>query len=147
MIGADTIALLRANSAFLISELDHTLDDFYRHVATYPEAQKLFSSSDTVLHAKDMQLRHWKIIVAGAFNEEYENSVRKIGMTHHRLGLEPRFYLGGYNFLAARLCEAIALRLPGGRFERDAAQKRSRLQSSVIRAAMLDMEIAHVRLS
>jgi methyl-accepting chemotaxis protein len=141
-IDADTIALLRENSAFLIAELDHTLEDFYRHVATYPEAQKFFSSPAVVRHAKDMQLRHWKIIVAGAFNEEYEQSVRKTGTTHHRLGLEPRLYLGGYGFLAAGLCEAIALRLPCGRFARDAAQKRAQLQSAVIRAAMLDLEIA-----
>ena len=141
-IDADTIALLRKNSAFLIAELDLALQDFYRHVAIYPEAQKFFSSSDMVRHAKDMQIRHWKLIVAGAFDEAYEQSVRKIGVTHHRLGLEPRLYLGGYSFLAAGLCEAIALRLPAGRFERDAAQKRARLQSAVIRAAMLDMEIA-----
>jgi methyl-accepting chemotaxis protein len=141
-IDADTIALLRENSPFLIAELDQTLEGFYRHVVTDPEARKFFSSSDSVRHAKDMQLRHWKVILAGAFNEDYEQSVRKIGMAHHRLGLEPRLYFGGYNFLAAGLCEAIALRRPAGRFERDAAQKRARLQSAVIRAAMLDMEIA-----
>ena len=68
-------------------ELDLTLDAFYRHVEDDAEARRFFSRPEVARHAKDMQLRHWKIILSGGFTDEYEQSVRKIGKTHHRLGL------------------------------------------------------------
>jgi methyl-accepting chemotaxis protein len=141
-IDAPTIALLRHNVDFLMRELDSTLDGFYRHVEDDAEARRFFSKPDVVRHAKDMQLRHWKIILSGGFDAEYEQSVRKIGFTHYRLGLEPRLYIGGYNFTLTGLCEAIATRMPLSRFDRDAGKKRASLQTAVIRVAILDMDLS-----
>ncbi len=109
---------------------------------TTPTRGGFFSRPEVARHAKDMQLRHWKIILSGGFTDEYEQSVRKIGFTHYRLGLEPRLYIGGYNFAVTGLCEAIAARMPLSRFDRDAGKKRASLQSAVIRAAILDMDLS-----
>ena len=57
-------------------------------------------------------------------------------------GCRRRLYIGGYNFTVTGLCEAIAARLPLNRFDRDAAKKRASLQSAVIRAAILDMDLS-----
>jgi methyl-accepting chemotaxis protein len=89
-----------------------------------------------------MQSRHWKIILAGRFDDQFEQSARKIGLTHYRLGLEPQLYLGGYNFLMAEICEGVGLRLPSGWNERNGREKRGKLQAAFIRAAMLDIEIS-----
>ena len=101
--------------------------------------RRFFSTTDVVRHAKEMQLRHWRNHLSGGFTDEYEQSVRKIGHTHYRLGLEPRLYIGGYNFTVTGLCEAIAARKPLGRFDRNAAKKRAALH---IRAAILDMDLS-----
>jgi hypothetical protein len=71
-------------------------------------------------HAKQMHIRHWTIIADGRFDETYEASVTKIGEVHNKLGLEPRWYVGGYNFLVSQLVAAIARQLPTRRFDRAA---------------------------
>ncbi|WP_213030231.1 protoglobin domain-containing protein, partial [Acinetobacter baumannii] len=81
-------------------------------------------------------------ILGGAFDETYEASVNKIGEVHNKLGLEPRWYIGGYNALASDLLEEIALKMPVGRFETQTRAKRASLQKAILRAAMLDMDIA-----
>jgi hypothetical protein len=42
--------------------------------------------------------------------------VTKIGEVHNKLGLEPRWYIGGYNTLVSGMLSAIAERLPVGKF-------------------------------
>ena len=70
------------------------------------------------------------------------SSVTKIGEVHNKLGLEPRWYIGGYNALLSGLVNAIADRMPIRRFDRSAARKKASLQTAVIKAAMLDMDLA-----
>ncbi len=141
-IDDETISTLRENAAFLVREIDRALDGFYRHIAAAPETKKFFPTAEIVRHAREMQTRHWKMIIDGGFDQNYERSARRIGETHHRLGLEPRLYIAGYGFLVAEICAAIGLQLPAGRFDIEAARKRARLQSAFIRAALLDMEIS-----
>jgi methyl-accepting chemotaxis protein len=137
----ESIAALRDAKAFVLEQLPKVLDKFYDHVGRFAETAAFFKSRDHMSHAKQMQLRHWAIIVDGRFDESYERSVNKIGETHNRLGLEPRWYIGGYNFLVAGLVEAVAA-MPVGRFERGAAARKVKLQQAIIRAAMLDMDLA-----
>jgi methyl-accepting chemotaxis protein len=141
-IDQESIAALRDNKAFVLAELPPVLDRFYDHIARFDETAKFFRNRDHMKHAKQMQLRHWAIIAEGRFDASYEASVNTIGETHNRLGLEPRWYIGGYNFLVAGMIEAIARRLPVKRFDRSAADRRMKLQMAIVRAAMLDMDLA-----
>src|ERR1700753_1202502 len=75
-------------------------------------------------------------------SKPYEKSVTRIGEVHNRLGLEPRWYIGGYNSLIGDLVEAVALRLPLAKFDRRAPLKRARIQKAIIKAALLDMDLA-----
>jgi methyl-accepting chemotaxis protein len=142
LIDPEAIAFLKKNSAFLLQEMDRVLDKFYLDIVADPETAKFFPNEAVRRHAKDVQLRHWKIILAGAFDQEYERSVRKIGETHNRLGLDLHRYIGGYNFLISTLCEAIALRMPSHWTDRKSVVQRAQLQAAFVRAAILDMEIA-----
>jgi methyl-accepting chemotaxis protein len=95
-----------------------------------------------MMHAKKMQMQHWTIIMDGRFDETYESSVTKIGEVHNKLGLEPRWYIGGYNALVSGLVNAIADHMPIRRLDRDGARKKASLQTAVIKAAMQDMDLA-----
>ncbi len=142
MLGEEAVAALRQSKAFVMSELPSILDRFYDHVAKFPETSKFFRDRGHMMHAKQMQLKHWAIIIDGGFDEAYEASVTKIGEIHNKLGLEPRWYIGGYNALVTGLVEAVGLRMPASRFDRQAAKKKLALQSAIIKAAMLDMDFA-----
>ncbi len=132
-------ATLRAHKDFVLTELALVLDGFYEHISHYPDAAAFFRDKAQMQHAKEMQLRHWGIILDGRFDEPYKKSVIKIGEVHNQLGLEPRWYMGGYNFLIGGLIEAVALRLPVKRFQFFAASQKAKLQTAIIHAAMLDM--------
>jgi methyl-accepting chemotaxis protein len=141
-IDNDTREVLRAHKDFLLSEMPRILDRFYDHISTFGETKAFFKSRDHMMHAKQKQLQHWGIILGGRFDDSYEASVTRIGEIHNTLGLEPRWYIGGYNALVGGLVEAIALRLPSSEFLRNNTAARTALQSAVIKAAMLDMDLA-----
>ena len=135
MIDQETVAALREAKSFILAEMPQILDRFYDHVGNFTETAKFFKSREHMMHAKKMQLQHWAIIMDGRFDEAYEASVTKIGEVHNKLGLEPRWYIGGYNALVSGLVSAIAQRMPMRRFdrggpeeERDCRQLSSRRQ-------------------
>ena len=142
LIDDETIQLLRDARTFILAELPLILDEFYDHVGAFSQTASFFADRRHMMHAKEMQLRHWAIIVEGHFDETYETSVTKIGEVHNRLGLEPRWYIGGYNFLVSRLIEAIDTKWPVRMFDRNGARRKTRLMGAVIKAAMVDMDLA-----
>ena len=137
-IDAETMATLRENSAFVAAALPGLLDAFYVHVASDQNALAFFRDRAHMAHAKDMQLRHWNTILEARFDGAYIASVKKIGATHARLGLEPSLYIGGYSFLLSRLNAMIAETLPGRRAE----ARKSKLQAAVTKAALMDMDLS-----
>jgi methyl-accepting chemotaxis protein len=62
--------------------------------------------------------------------------VRTIGLIHNKIGLEPRWYIGGYNFV---LAELTALAVKAGRWN---ATRLTDLLVAINAAVMLDMDIA-----
>src|SRR5690606_33767851 len=95
----DTRKLLRENKDFIVGELHGVLESFYAHVVKYPETAAFFRSREMMTGAKNAQLRHWQTILDANFDATYEASIKRIGDTHHRIGLDPRWYIGGYNAL------------------------------------------------
>jgi methyl-accepting chemotaxis protein len=121
------------------------LDEFYVHVAAYPVVARLFPNEATIRHAKDMQIKHWDLIAAAEFDKSYVASVTRVGQAHHRLGLEPQWYIGGYTFLTAALLRAIALQDGSGWFgwmARAQRTKKANQCAAVVKAAQLDMDFA-----
>ena len=140
-----TSTVLRTNKDFILAELPGILDQFYAHVSQFAETQAFFNSRQHMDSAKSAQIRHWAMILSGTFDSDYEASIRRIGETHHRIGLEPRWYIGAYNSLLSGLLRVIAEKLLArtstGR-DKNASDPRIALQLAVTRAAMLDMDLA-----
>lgn len=149
-IDADTIEILRKHKDFLMGALPAVLDQFYAHLRKFPETAAFFKNNDHMMSARNGQLRHWSTLLEGRFDEKYVSSAAKIGETHHRIGLDPRWHIGGYNVIMAGLVEAIAVGLqPPARSSfmsyRSVNQPASEvlaLQTAVLKVAMLDLEIA-----
>jgi hypothetical protein len=52
---------------------------------------------------KTAQSTHWARLFDGSFDDAYIQGVRTIGLMHNKIGLEPRWYIGGYAFVLSRL--------------------------------------------
>lgn len=140
-------ALLRQHKAMIMAELPVIFDAFYAHLARFPETRAFFRSPEQLGQARAAQLRHWGTMLDARFDDAYETSARTIGETHHRIGLDPRWYIGGYNTLISGVVAYIGEKLgpePKSFFGRDgkSVDVRTELQVAVIRVALLDMDFA-----
>ncbi|MFZ4808346.1 MAG: protoglobin domain-containing protein [Hyphomicrobiaceae bacterium] len=140
-IDAEAIAVLREHKDFVLAELPGILDKFYAGMGTAPETRRHFADASTKTRAKDLQIKHWALILDGRFDSTYLDSIKRVGEVHNRIGLEPEWYLGAYNVLAGLMVETVAQRMPSGMLERGAADKKLRLQKALVKVAILDMEL------
>jgi len=133
--------ILRYNRGYVLHLLPRALDAFYDHVARHPTIASLFRNPTHMEHAKRKQLEHWALLLDGAFDAKYVASVRQIGEVHHRIGLEPRWYIGGYNFLLRSLISIMAIEEVGGDIvaTRDVMDI-TPIQQALTSAMMLDMD-------
>ena len=133
----ETLAALRP----LIGEaIGPALDSFYARAKTHPETARFFASDAHIQHAKQKQEAHWGLIISGAFDDKYVNAVSTIGRTHARLGLEPRWYIGGYALVLDGLIEALVNDELKGVLQAKKAKRLAANISAVMKAAMLDMD-------
>ncbi|OYU91574.1 MAG: chemotaxis protein [Bradyrhizobiaceae bacterium PARB1] len=141
-MGPVDVACLKAAGPLVMSVLPGALDAFYDHISGFEETARFFRSRDHMNHAKQMQLKHWALILEGTFGDTYHASVTKVGKVHNSLGLEPRWYIGGYNKLIGVLIEAIANDMPFRRLGKNRDDERNRIQQALVKASLLDIDLA-----
>ncbi|MDO9475026.1 MAG: protoglobin domain-containing protein, partial [Caulobacter sp.] len=120
------------------------LDAFYAQVRAFPETRGFFSSDSRIEVAASRQQQHWGLIASANYGEDYVRGVRAIGQVHARIGLEPRWYIGGYALLTEHLVKAVVREdWPKGFTGRKAgADALGDKVSSLIKAILLDMDLA-----
>ena len=133
-IDAATGELLREFWKVVQPALPEILEGFYRHVSREPQLARLIGSDIPRLRAA--QGAHWGRLFNGRFDREYLQGVRAIGLIHNKIGLEPRWYIGGYNFVLSQLA-ALAVRQ-----YRWTPNRLSSVLTALNCAVMLDMDIA-----
>jgi methyl-accepting chemotaxis protein len=114
--------------------LPEILDEFYKHVTAVPELSSRVGDQSARL--KSAQTQHWGRLFSGTFDEDYFAGVRTIGTVHDKIGLEPRWYIGGYNFVLSKLSVLAA------KSYRTQPDKLHAVLTAVNAAVMLDMDVA-----
>ncbi|WBV42255.1 globin-coupled sensor protein [Pseudoroseomonas cervicalis] len=125
----------------LQARLPEVLQKFYAHLRQWPELAGMFKG-DGMRRAEQAQAAHWGQLFSGRFDDAYVDSVRRIGLMHSRIGLEPRFYIGGYSFILGHLID-MACQSFTSRLNPAAAQRRTAtLVRALNQAVMIDMDMA-----
>src|SRR5579872_2908574 len=114
--------------------LPELLQTFYDHVTRQPELANLIGNQ--IPRLKSAQATHWGRLFNGRFDHDYLVGVRTIGHVHNRIGLEPRWYIGGYNLVLGKL-NALAVFTYRWR-----AKHLAEVLTALSSAVMLDMDIA-----
>ncbi|MDO1582992.1 globin-coupled sensor protein [Rhizobium oryzicola] len=141
-IGSRERQTLAGLHAIVAESIGPALDRFYIKAGKNPHTSSFFSNEAHVEHAKSRQVKHWKTITSGNYNAEYVSAVGAIGKTHARLGLEPRWYIGGYALILEGIIkDVVASELKGFLHRSKAAALQDRL-SVLVKAALLDMDYA-----
>jgi len=130
-----------AQEDLLRTTLPEALDAFYARLRVTPETRAFFRDEIHIGAAKSAQIGHWNAILKGRADEDYGKAVRRIGNVHARIGLEPRWYMGGYSVVLARLIEAIANR-PRKLFDKHHDRHTAEAAGELSRRVLLDMDLA-----
>ena len=96
---ADDITILGEIHQYLernVAVIDSFTDTFYRHMFSFPELQKLLPDEAAINRLKAVQSRYFMDLTAGDYGDDYISSRLKVGYTHQRVGLEPKWYTGAY---------------------------------------------------
>jgi methyl-accepting chemotaxis protein len=133
-IDAETGERLRDFWSVVEPALPDILEGFYRHITAVPHLATMVGRD--IPRLKTAQGLHWQRLFNGRFDHDYIQGVRTIGLIHSRIGLEPRWYIGGYNFVLGRLTD-----LAVGAYRRRPPRLAATL-TAVNSAVMIDMDIA-----
>lgn len=122
------------------------LDKFYEQVRAFPETNRFFSDEKNLQSAHSRQQKHWNTITSAEYGHDYVQGVRTIGNVHARIGLEPRWYIGGYSLLTEQLIDAVVSEQlsKASRFTRSkkTASELSASLGALVKAVMLDMDLS-----
>ncbi|WP_165222836.1 globin-coupled sensor protein [Affinirhizobium pseudoryzae] len=118
------------------------LDDFYDKAKKHPHTASFFSSAGHIAHAKARQEQHWAAIASGKYDASYVDAVSTVGRTHARLGLEPRWYIGGYTLILEGIIKAVVASELKGFLHAKKAKTVEEKISAVVKAALIDMDYA-----
>ncbi|UEM06030.1 protoglobin domain-containing protein [Skermanella rosea] len=134
-INDETRSALRNFAPTLDATLPKTLDRFYEHLATDAEMRVMLTGV-SIDRLKEAQRRHWTSLFAGTFDDAQLERTVQIGTTHQRIGLEPRWYIGGYSLAMGDLMDAAV-----SRYRWQPAQLR-RVLRAIVQTVFLDMDLA-----
>ncbi|MCZ8313543.1 MAG: globin-coupled sensor protein [Phreatobacter sp.] len=133
-ISPETSILLREFWKVVEPKLPQILEGFYRHVSAEPKLAAMLGND--IPRLKKVQGSHWARLFDGAFDEDYMRGVRTIGHIHNKIGLEPRWYIGGYNMVMSELA-TLAVATYKWR-----PSKLAKMLTAVNSAVMIDMDLA-----
>lgn len=143
-ITPDDVDLAERRKEIIGTAIDRALEAFYSHVAKTPAAAVKFGSADHVNRTKARQSDHWRLLATAQIDSAYMERARRVGQVHARIGLDPRWYLGGY---AVLLSEMFAVLLPpltrGSRVTRKRREADAQATLGLmVRLSILDMDVA-----
>lgn len=135
---------LAALGPMVESMIGDGLDRFYAAARSTQNTASFFRDDDHMKKAKTAQEAHWRRIANGRFDEEFYSSVRRVGLVHAKIGLEPRWYVGAYALVLEGLLRGVAKRCSPWRrllsgFRTPTVEDAS---VAIVKAALLDLEMS-----
>lgn len=127
--------------AIFETALNSALDGLYAQMRRAPGVGEFFSDNSRVDFARKRQAAHWNRIAAGALDATFVEEATKVGRTHARIGLEPRWYLGGYALILEEMVRVMLPALVGrGLFSKRRTEKAAETLGLLVKSAILDMD-------
>ena len=144
-LNTKALARLRGMKSIIWQALPGALSALYAKIGAEPRTSRFFATPAMMEHAQARQSQHWSTILEGDFGQEYLDGVTKVGEVHARIGLEPRWYIGGYALMLESLTAAVvAARWPKPVFWRrqNNAGELGEEIGVLLKAVFLDMDLA-----
>jgi rsbT co-antagonist protein RsbR len=77
---------------------DSVIEEFYEHLLAFEESRTFFKDPAILQRVKGAQKKYFLELTQGTYDQSYVESRLKIGLTHERIKLPVKLYLGMYSF-------------------------------------------------
>lgn len=81
----------------LEKHVDELMDFMYEHFLNFEETRSFFPNDQVMQRAKSAQKQYFLRLANGSYDRDYVNNRLGVGLTHHRIELDPKWYIGAYN--------------------------------------------------
>ncbi len=95
--GDDDVACLKALHRPLERARAEIINEFYAHLLSFEEASALLGDEDLLMRLKRKQSAYFELLTGGEYGAPYVRDRLRVGIAHQRIGLEPKWYVGGYS--------------------------------------------------
>lgn len=128
---------LKAFRPHVADHIDKIIDEFYAMILAVPELVSIFDDAGDMNEIKQQQRSHWlDLLFSGDIGAHFVKSSVAAGAAHARMGLSPRWFIGGYSFFNNRL-----IYLATQVYENDRDQL-ERVLTALNKVIFLDMDLA-----
>ena len=107
------------------------VDHLYRHLERFTTPSALLRMPEVTARLKQSQIEYYQRLWAGPYDDDYVNGRLRIGVIHQKVGLELKWYLGGYRLYLDDMLSNL--------FDDD---RSITLYSSLLKAVFFDISLA-----
>lgn len=118
------------------ARVDELMDMMYEHFLSFDETRSYFVDASTLNRARSAQRQYFLRLTKGNYDEKYVSERLAIGSTHHRIDLDPKWYLGAYNRALLFILPQVVNRLKADR------NKLSQTLLAFLKLMFFDMSLA-----
>jgi signal transduction histidine kinase len=92
----EDVKLLKQLHPLCLAHSSKIMEALYDWIMQFEETKKFIMTNEMLIHLKSVQEKYFLGLTAGDYGEQYLIGRLRIGRVHHKVGLEPRWYLGTY---------------------------------------------------
>jgi rsbT co-antagonist protein RsbR len=108
------LARLASIRPFADKHTDTIVDAFYELLLAHPDTRKFFPDESTIRRVKRSQREYFLGLFQGKCDLAYVEDRLRVGATHERIGLAPKWYLGAYLRYLQLLHDRLFVEFPEG---------------------------------
>lgn len=134
--GSQDEEILAELDTYVSGHIKELIDDMYRHFLSFSETASFFPDEEILNRARSAQYGYFTRLTKGNYNEEYIKDRLRVGATHYRIDLDPKWYLGAYSHVMQWFSNILFERLA------DDPEKILKSLSALRKIVFFDMGIA-----
>lgn len=128
--------LLGEIDAVIEQHLEEIIAAMYEHFLSFEETRAFFLDAATLNRARSAQHQYFLRLTKGRYDAEYVKDRLRIGATHYRVDLDPKWYIGAYNRVLSSILPLLAAHLGAD------PVKLTRAFSALLKIVFFDMGLA-----
>jgi rsbT co-antagonist protein RsbR len=110
------------------------VESLYELILGHPESRAFFPDEATVQRVKRLQREYFMGLFAGRVDLAYVEDRLRVGIAHERIGMSPKWYIGGYARYLRLLLDHLFIELP--------SQDAQAAYRSMIKLVLFDMSLS-----